>query len=126
MTNNKKILIVDDDPDMCEYLSTFFSDKGFVTETAKDGMDALDKVEAALPDLITLDITMPEKSGVKFYREIKENEQRSSIPIIIITGVSQDFQKFIESRKQVPPPDGYLAKPPDLDELLALTQKLIA
>ena len=69
----KKILIVDDDPDISEYLSTFFQDNGYATETAKDGVEAMEMVEAALPDLIALDITMPEKSGVRFYREMKEH-----------------------------------------------------
>ena len=121
----KKVLIVEDDADTRDYFSTFFSDHGFAVETAVDGGEALTKVEAGVPDLVTLDITMPETSGVRFYRDMKENDSRVGIPIIIITGVNKDFQSFISSRRQVPPPEGFLGKPVDLDELLKLTNSLI-
>jgi CheY-like chemotaxis protein len=121
----KRVLVVDDDPDICVYLSTFLEDHGYATATAKDGVQALDKVAAEAPDLIALDITMPEKSGVRFYRDMKEDPQRRAIPIIIVTGVSSDFQKFISTRRQVPPPEGYVSKPVDLDEFLALVKQNI-
>ncbi|MCK5742595.1 MAG: response regulator, partial [Chlorobi bacterium] len=76
------------------------------------------------PDLITLDVSMPEMSGVKFYRTIRENEEWKSIPIIIITGVSDDFKNFISSRSKVPPPEGYLSKPVEADDLLKLVGEL--
>ncbi len=121
----KKVLIVEDEADTREYFATFYSDNGFAVETAVDGGEALTKVEAGAPDLITLDITMPETSGVKFYRNMKEDAARVGIPIIIITGVSKDFQSFISSRRRVPPPEGYLTKPVELDELLKLTNSLL-
>ena len=67
------------------------------------------------PDLVTLDITMPEKSGVAVYRKLKEDERFKQVPVIIITGVSDDFKKFISTRSQVPPPEGYISKPVDAD-----------
>ena len=121
----KKVLIVEDDADTREYFSTFYSDNGFAVDTAVDGGEALTKVEADAPDLVTLDITMPETSGVRFYRDMKEDESRVGIPIIIITGVNKDFQSFISSRRQVPPPEGFLSKPVELDELLKLTNNLL-
>jgi CheY-like chemotaxis protein len=121
----KTVLIVDDDADVRDYFSTFYADNGFAVETAVDGNEALAKVEAGAPDLITLDITMPEKSGVRFYREMKEDESRKGTPIIIITGVAKEFESFISSRRQVPPPEGYLSKPVDLDELLQLSNSLM-
>ena len=122
----KKVLIVEDEADTREYFSTFYSDNGFAVETAVDGGEALTKVEAGAPDLITLDITMPETSGVRFYRDMKEDESRKGIPIIIITGVTRDFESFISSRRQVPPPEGYLTKPVELQELLTLTNSLLS
>ena len=121
----KKILIVDDDPDILVYLSTFLEDNGYATVTAKDGVEALNMVEAEAPDLIALDITMPEKSGVRFYRDMKEDPERKAIPIIIVTGVTKDFKKFISTRRQVPPPEGYVTKPIDLDMLLDLVKQNI-
>lgn len=68
---------------------------------------------------------MPEKSGVKFYREAKENARWKAIPIIIVTGVSGDCKKFISSRHQVPPPEGFIAKPVEQDEILRMVRKLL-
>ena len=120
----KTILIVDDEPDFQTYLSTFMEDQVFSTVVADDGVQARAIVKENRPDLITLDITKSEKSGVKFYREMKENEEFSRIPIIIVTGIAKEFQKFISTRKQVPPPEGYFTKPPELDELLDAVNKL--
>lgn len=122
---SKKILIVDDDPDVCDYLSAFFCDKGYGAVCARDGAEALTKVETEKPDLVTLDITMPEKSGVRFYREMKQDERRKAIPIIIVTGITDEFEKFISGRKNVPPPEGYVHKPIDLEQMLALVKQHI-
>ncbi len=72
-----------------------------------------------IPDLVTLDVTMPEKSGVGVYRKLREEEAYKGIPVIIITGVSDDFKQFISTRRQVPPPEGYLSKPVEPEELVA-------
>ena len=124
MVSQKTILSIDDEPDVLTYLSTLLEDHGYATISAKDGEEALAKLKASLPDLITLDISMPEKSGVKLYREIKEDSRWKKIPIIIVTGVSEDFQKFISTRRQVPPPEGYLSKPINQEEILELIRKL--
>jgi CheY-like chemotaxis protein len=120
----KTILIVDDEPDMLTFLSTLFEDNGYATVKARDGNEALSKVKEKAPDLVTLDITMPNKSGVRFYREMKESAVWRKVPIIIVTGVSGEFKTFISTRKQVPPPEGYLSKPIDHAEILNLVKKL--
>jgi CheY-like chemotaxis protein len=122
----KTVLVIDDEPDTVVYISSLLEDNGYATIAAKDGAEALEKVKGGRPDLITLDITMPEKSGVRFYRDIKESEEWKDIPIIIITGISKDFEKFISTRRQVPPPEGYLSKPIDQEELLKLAKDLTA
>ena len=124
MTAGKKILIVDDEEDIRTYLSTLLGDQGFETLLAKDGEEAWKQVEANSPDLISLDISMPQKSGIKFYREMKADDRWKKIPIIIVTGVSEDMRKFLSSRHQVPPPEGYLSKPISPEEILALISKL--
>lgn len=126
MSDTKKILIIDDEPDTLTYFSSLLEDHGYTTFTAENGEEGLKQVEAETPDLITLDVTMPEVSGLGFYRKMRENEALKTIPIIFITGVSQDFETFISTRKQVPPPDGYLSKPIDPDKLLEMVKKLTA
>ena len=119
------ILVVDDDPDALTYLTTLLQDHGFVAVSAGDGAEALRKIEERRPHLITLDITMPEKSGVAVYRALKENDQLKDVPVIIVTGISDDFKKFISSRRQVPPPEGYLSKPVNAEEFMEMVRRLL-
>ena len=86
----KKILIVDDEPDIRNFLSACIEDAGFLVDTAKDGVDAMEKVAADPPDLITLDLVMPRRSGVRVIRELQKNEQWAKIPIIVITAHARD------------------------------------
>jgi len=125
MSDSKKILIVDDEPDIAKWLTVLFKENGYDIISAVDGNDGFVQAETEMPNLITLDITMPEESGVKMYRKLRETEKTSKIPVIIVTGVSPEFEKFISSRKQVPAPDAYFEKPVDKDELLNKVKELI-
>jgi two-component system phosphate regulon response regulator PhoB len=122
----KTILVVDDEEDIRTYLSALLSDNGYKVITASDGAEGVALVYSDKPDLITLDITMPEKSGVRMYRELKENEEFKSIPVVIVTGVSDEFENFISSRRQVPPPEGYCHKPIDQKEILEKIAALVS
>ena len=126
MADPKLILIVDDEPDMVEWLEVFFKDNGYDTISAYDGFEGFEKTKTEHPDLITLDITMDKESGVKMYRNLKESEETRNIPVIIVTGISAEFKKFIESRKQIDPPDGYFEKPVDKDAMLKKVQELLS
>ena len=127
----KRILVLDDEPSVVTYLETLLQDNGYDTVSAGDGREGIEKVRSDKPDLITLDISMPEKSGIRFYREIKEDPDLAAIPVVVVTGVTgyggkpEDFQKFISSRKKVPPPDAFIAKPIDQAELLGEIKKLL-
>jgi CheY-like chemotaxis protein len=122
----RKILVVDDEPDMRTFLTTVLEDNGYRHESAKDGEEAMALIEADPPDLIALDVTMPNKSGVSVYRTLKNDDRYKDIPIIFITGVTDEFKKFISSRRQVPPPEGYISKPVNHDDFLAMIEKLLA
>ena len=121
----KTILVVDDDPDAVDFFVTVLEDNGYATVSARDGNEALDRIQEEIPDLVTLDVTMPEKSGVGVYRKLREEEAYLDIPVIIITGVSDDFKHFISSRRKIPPPNGYLSKPIEPEELLRLVGDLV-
>ncbi len=121
----KKILIVDDEPDVLDYLTTFFEDNDFTTLTAKNGKEGFETAKKEKPDLICLDISMPEESGVRMYRDIQETEETKDIPIVIITGVTGEFKRFIHTRRQVEPPAGYFEKPIDREELLAKVKEIL-
>jgi len=83
MDNNskKRILVVDDESDVREYLQLALEDAGFEVETACDGLEALEKVRKNPPNLISLDLVMPKHSGVKFYRDIQKDKEYSKIPV---------------------------------------------
>ena len=128
----KRILVVDDEPDIRAYLARLFQDNGYEASSAADGVEALDAVRKQRPDLITLDLSMPNKSGVGFYREIRSAPDYGGIPVVFVTAVtgfggdSGAAERFYSSRRQVPPPDGFVAKPVDPDEMLQLVRRLIA
>jgi CheY-like chemotaxis protein len=124
MDSKALILVIDDEPDTRTFFSTLLEDHGYEVITAADGQAALEKTRSNKVDLITLDLSMPEMSGLKFYREMR-GEGEPHTPIIVISGVSEDMKSFLSSRKQVPPPDGYLTKPIDQTELLKLVEQLL-
>jgi DNA-binding response OmpR family regulator len=100
-TTAKKILVVDDEPDIVTYLEALFQDNGFEVIAAYNGKEAFEKAVNEKPDLISLDITMPEESGIRTFRDLQDHEATQKIPIIIVTGIDPQFKRFIETRKQV-------------------------
>lgn len=122
----KKILVVDDEPDLQNFLGAFLEDNGFEVVIACNGKQCLEKAKKEKPDLITLDITMPEESGVRAFRNIQEDPDTKNIPVIIVTGVTSEFKQFIHTRKVVRPPAAYLEKPINTTELLDKINELLA
>ncbi len=125
MENRKKILIIDDEEDILLYLATFFKVKNFEVITASNGKEGVKKAFAEHPDIITLDISMPEESGIKALRELQSSSSTKNTPVIIITGVASDFKRFITDRKQVHMPEGYFEKPIDRDLLFEKVNELL-
>ena len=134
MADRKKILVVDDEPDIVTYLVSLFEDNGYIALSAMDGKEAMEKIKSEKPDLITLDISMPEKSGVRLYREMKSDQELKRVPIVIVTGVSstqdggtgKDFERFLGTRKNVSPPEGFIMKPIEPEQLLGTVRALLA
>ncbi len=128
----KRVLVVDDEPDVVSYLEMLLRDSGYETLTAVDGTEALDKVRSEHPDLVTLDISMPKASGTRFYREVKTDPELAPIPVVIVTAVTgyggdtHAYEKFISNRKLVPPPEGFFPKPIDREAFLEAVEKLLS
>jgi len=87
---NKKILVIDDEEDVRNYLETALIDAGFEVISAAEGFEGLEKVRADKPDLVSLDLVMPQHSGVKFHFEMKKDSELRKIPILIVTGHARD------------------------------------
>lgn len=88
--SEKKILVVDDEPDVRNFLTTCIQDAGFMVDSASNGQEALEKIERDLPDLMTLDMVMPRKSGIELIRIMRRNEKWSKLPVIVITAHAND------------------------------------
>jgi CheY-like chemotaxis protein len=121
----RTILVIDDDADIVGYLEALLRDAGYRTLGVTDGKAGLALARAQHPDLVCLDIVMPEPTGVRVYRDLRDDPALRDIPVLMITGVMHQFKEFIHHRKRVPPPDGYIAKPFDVAELLATVERLL-
>jgi len=115
---SKKVLIVDDEEDVRSYLESLLSDNGYETELAEDGEDGFRKLAGFSPDIIVLDIIMPNQTGVGFYRKLKKSEMYKDIPVIVLTGVSSYKDFFSRSHLTLPKPQEFMEKPFSSDELL--------
>jgi len=129
--NGKKILIIDDEPAVVSYLEMVLHDAGYRTVSAADGQEGMEIVRHELPDLVTLDISMPKASGTRFYKDIKTDPDLKATPVIIVTAVTgyggdpYGYERFLSQRRLVPPPDGFLPKPIDREEFLAKVKELL-
>ncbi|RJP55406.1 MAG: response regulator [Deltaproteobacteria bacterium] len=126
----KKIMVIDDESDVITYLTTLLEENGYQTDSAKDGVEGLKKIKENKPDLICLDILMPEKSGIGLYRELKKDAELKGIPVVIVTGFRgdehplMDFKEFLNKRS-VPGPEGYMEKPIDKQKFLEMIRDKI-
>ena len=126
MIGSAHVLVIDDEAIMRDSCREILEKLGCRVKTAENGEEGLHRMTERRPDAITLDITMPLKTGIRLYREIKKSVVLKDIPVIIVTGITSDFEKFISTRRTVPPPDGYVHKPVDQQKLLCLVERLTA
>jgi CheY-like chemotaxis protein len=113
-----RILIVDDESDVRTYLEVLFQENGYETAVAVDGEEAMSKVKEFKPDVITLDIIMPNESGQKFYRDLIKDPERSKTPVVICSGVTRYKDLFSRDHRTMPKPFAFVEKPIDKQELL--------
>jgi len=126
MSDNLKILVVDDEADALNYLTALFQDNGYSTTTASNGKEALEVAKSEKPSLITLDLSMPEESGVRAYRNIKNDPDLKQTPVVIITAVGDSMKSFINKLKVIPEPEGFMSKPINPEELLKMLAEILS
>ena len=113
-----KVLVIDDEPDVRIYLKMIFKDRGAEVIEAHDANQGFRQIRDQQPDLVTLDLVMPHKTGEKLYWELRKDPKYEKLPIMIISGYAKmerpglDFQKFI-AEKELPEPNAFLEKPID-------------
>ncbi len=117
---NKRVLIVDDEPDTLELVKTILESRGFKTTLASSGAEALSKITDGRPDLVILDIMMPDMDGWDVFRKIKEIDPK--MPVAILTAKAQNIDKFLGLH--VLKAEEYITKPFGKDELIEKVRKL--
>jgi twitching motility two-component system response regulator PilH len=128
---SKKVLIVDDDPDVRLFNATVVEESGYTPIEAANGEEGLKIVKKDRPDLVLLDVLMPKQSGIRLYRELKTDKSLIGIPVIMLSGVAK--RTFLRSQKAltefgdkpVPEPENYLEKPVEPEELAREIKKLL-
>jgi len=128
---SKKVLIVDDDPDVRLFSATVVEESGYTPIEAANGEEGLKIVKKDRPDLVILDVLMPKQSGIRLYRELKTDKALIGIPVIMLSGVAK--RTFLRSQKAltefgdkpVPEPENYLEKPVEPEELAREIKKLL-
>jgi DNA-binding response OmpR family regulator len=128
---SKKVLTVDDDPDIIAFVKTVLEENGYTPLIARNGEVGLELARKEKPDLVILDVLMPKQSGIRMYRELRVDESLKDTPVIILSGIEK--RTFLRSQEAltefgdqpVPEPDLYIEKPVEPDELAETIKNFI-
>ncbi len=113
----KKIMIVDDDPIILKYLTNLYEDNGYEICIAEDGVTAMDVLKEERPDLISLDLEMPNEWGSRFYRKLRKDKELKDTPIIVVSGLDGDHA--------IKTAVAFVKKPFDPDKLIKIVKDAI-
>ena len=126
---DRKVLIIDDEPDVVKYLTEILKDNGYTTYSADNVDLGWEIMEEIIPDLICLDIMMPKESGISMYVKIRKDERFKHIPVLIISGVVQEdefnFRSYVPD-KSIPPPNYFFEKPISIARFMKIVNKFIS
>ena len=128
---SKKVLVVDDDPDVRLFSVTVLEENGYTPLEAEDGESGLKMIKEEKPDLVILDVLMPRQSGVRLYRELKTDKTLKNVKVIILSGIAK--KTFLRSQKaltefggaEIPEPEIYLEKPVEPEELAEVIKNVL-
>jgi DNA-binding response OmpR family regulator len=111
----KKLLIVEDNTELLELMRLGFKQAGFSVSTAANGVEAIKKARSLSPDVILLDLVLPEMDGFAACEALRRSEETSAIPIIMLTGLTSEFTRFAGMESGA---DEYVTKPASPEQLL--------
>ena len=124
MNNKQLILVVDDDPDLVDSVSRKPESKNYRISKAYDGVAAWTKIRQEKPDLVLLDVMMPEKDGYQLCEELKNDPLFKDIPVVLLTGVADQVRdsRYTHQGGKTTLADDYIPKPIDLDKLVDIVE----
>ena len=119
MTDKKRILVVDDEPDFCSIVQGQLEKEGFEVELAYNGVEGMKKVRENPPDAIVLDVMMPEKDGYEMCKELKADSNTCDIPVLLLTAVASHVTstRYSHADGMSTEADDYIAKPASAEEI---------
>ncbi len=120
----RRVLCIEDEEEMIDLIRLILVRKGFEVSGATGGQDGLQKVREQMPDLILLDLMMPDMDGWEVYQQIKADEQTRHIPVIVVTAKAQSIDKVLGLH--IAKVDDYIAKPFSPADLLESIERVIA
>lgn len=119
---SQKILVVDDEPATLKLVESLLKSKNYEVSCASDGLEALVEIQKNEPDLVVLDVMMPEINGYDVCYQLRFNKQYEQIPIILLTKRNQEIDDQIGKRVNIE----YVPKPIDSDLLFAKIEALLS
>ena len=122
-TNLKCILCVEDEPEMIDLIRLILGRRGFEVKGATGGVEGLKMVREQQPDLVLLDLMMPDMDGWEVYQQIKADEKTKDIPVIVVTAKAQSIDKVLGLH--IAKVDDYIAKPFSPQDLLNSVEKVL-
>ena len=124
MSDTKRILVVDDDPDLVEAVTMKLESEKYQVVKAYDGVEAWKKIKEERPDLIILDVMMPEKNGYRVCEELKKDPKYKDITVILLTAVGEAVPKtqYTHMDGKTALADEFIPKPIDMDELMEIVK----
>ena len=127
MSEKKRILVVDDEPDFASIVQGNLEKEGFEVEVAYNGVEGLEKVHANPPDAIVLDVMMPEKDGYEMCADLKGDEKYCDIPIVLLTAVASHVTstRYSHADGMSTEADDYIAKPASAEEITRSVKELL-
>lgn len=123
MKENRQIIYIEDDPEMIDLVRLILARKNFEFLSASGGREGLELIQQHLPDLILLDLMMPDMDGWEVYHQIKADEQTKNIPVIVITAKAQNIDKVLGLH--IARVDDYISKPFSPKELITSIEKVL-
>jgi DNA-binding response OmpR family regulator len=120
----KKIIYIEDDPEMIDLVELILNRHGFNVKGIHGGRQGIDTVKADPPDLILLDLMMPDMDGWDVYQQLKADETTKNVPVIVITAKAQSIDKVLGLH--IAKVDDYIAKPFRPQELLDSIDKILS
>jgi len=112
----RKVVCVEDEPEMIDLIRLILSRKGFEVIGAEGGANGLAAIRAHKPDLVLLDLMMPEMDGWQVYQQLKADEETAQIPVVVLTAKAQNIDKVLGLH--IAKVDDYISKPFSLQELV--------